>query len=162
MGREIRRVPKDWVHPMKLMERWVPGVGTQMVEDHIPMHEHFPYNEEEIQEGLRDGWLTGGPPFYGMDVMPQWTDAERTHLMMYEDTSEGTPISPAFETPEELARWLADTGASANGGSTATYEQWLATCRRGWAPSMIGYAGHIVSGVEGMTQIGSPPSGEAK
>lgn len=59
------------------------------------------------------------------DYMPNWLAEQRTHLMMYEDTSEGTPISPAFATPEELARWLADNGASIFGNSTATYERWL-------------------------------------
>lgn len=57
--------------------------------------------------------------------------------MMYENTSEGTPISPAFETPEELAHWLADNGASAFGSETASYESWLRICRGGFAPGMI-------------------------
>ena len=56
----------------------------------------------------------------------------------------------AFRTPEELARWLADTGASAFGEMTATYEQWLATCRSGWAPSAVACGGDLVSGVEFM------------
>lgn len=56
---------------------------------------------------------------------PEWTDAERTHYQMYEDTSEGTPISPVFATPEEVARWCADNGASAFGGMGADYEWWL-------------------------------------
>lgn len=84
------------------------------------------------------------------DYMPEWKEGEATMLCMYEDTSEGTPISPAFATPEELAQWLADTGASAFGGMTATYEQWLATCRAGWAVGMIidTGIGRMVSGVE--------------
>ena len=57
--------------------------------------------------------------------------------MMYEDTSEGTPISPAFQTPEELAHWLADTNASAFGNDGASYEAWLRIARGGWAPSMV-------------------------
>lgn len=135
MGREVRRVPKDWQHPKDEQGHYV------------PMHEHFPYNASEIEEGLRDGWLTNDQPFYGISVMPQWSESERTHLMMYEDTSEGTPISPAFETPEALARWLTDNNASAFGGMTATYEQWLAACRRGWAPSAVIRAGVMDSGV---------------
>lgn len=58
------------------------------------------------------------------DYMPDWPDEERTHWQMYEDTSEGTPISPVCESPEELARWLADNNASAFADITATYEQW--------------------------------------
>jgi len=49
--------------------------------------------------------------------------------MMYETCTEGTPISPAFATPEELARWLADNEASAFGGMTASYEGWLRTIK---------------------------------
>lgn len=52
---------------------------------------------------------------------------------MWETTSDGSPISPVFETPESLARWLADTGASVFGDLTATYEEWLATIAHGSA-----------------------------
>jgi len=79
--------------------------------------------------------------------MPSWTEEEKTHIMMYQNTSEGTPISPAFETPEELARWLADNGASSFGEMTATYEQWLGVCRGGWAPSAVMQGGVLQSGV---------------
>ena len=72
-----------------------------------------------------------------IDYMPDWPAEERTHYMMYETTSEGTPLSPAFSAPEELARWLADTGANAFAGDTATYEQWLRVCRGGYAPSAV-------------------------
>ena len=139
MGREIRRVPADWQHPKDERGHF------------IPMYEHFAYNAEEIAEGSN----------YGCDVMmPQWPDAERTHLMMYEDCSEGTPISPAFATPEELAHWLVDNGASAFGGMTATYEQWLATCKRGWSVGsvFIPETG-LVSGVEGEFLLGQRKEG---
>ena len=82
------------------------------------------------------------------DYMPDFAEGTATHMMMYEDTTEGTPISPAFATPEELARWLADTRASAFGGMTATYEQWLATCRAGWSVGMVMQGGRMMSGVE--------------
>lgn len=136
MGREVRRVPADWQHPQN-------DEG-----DYIPMHPHFPYNEEEIAEGLAEGWLKGVPPNYGLDIMPQWEDSERTHWQMYEDTTEGTPISPVMESPEELARWLADNGASAFASMTATYDQWLATIYRGRATDAVYLAGVYMSGVE--------------
>ncbi|MCK5445108.1 MAG: hypothetical protein KAI73_05745, partial [Rhodospirillaceae bacterium] len=71
----------------------------------------------------------------------------RTHWQMYETTSEGTPISPPMETPELLARWLADNNASAFAKDTATYEQWLSTIKRGFAPSAIMGDGKLESGV---------------
>lgn len=74
--------------------------------------------------------------------------------MMYENTSEGTPISPVFETPEALARWLADNNASAFGGMGATYEQWLATCREGFAPSAVfSPSTGMISGVAAMSTL---------
>ena len=66
---------------------------------------------------------------------------------MWETTSEGSPISPVFATPEELARWLADSGASAFGDMTATREQWLSTIREGGAVSAVMEGGRLTSGV---------------
>lgn len=121
MSRAVRKVPAGWEHPRNEQG------------DYIPMHEFSPsWNEDEIKEGLREGWLTGElPPDFGVPVMPDWPDSERTHYQMYEETTEGTPISPVMATPTELARWLADNEASAFGGITATYEQWLAVCSSG-------------------------------
>lgn len=93
-------------------------------------------------------WEHSGDPPDPEFHMPEWDASERTHYQMYETTSEGTPISPVFADVESLARWLADTGASAFGDMTATYEQWLATCRRGGAVSAAIRADGLVSGVE--------------
>lgn len=59
-----------------------------------------------------------------------------------------SPISPVFRTPEELARWLADTGASAFGTLTSTYDQWLKMIKSGQAPSAVFCGDKIYSGVE--------------
>jgi hypothetical protein len=90
----------------------------------------------EYKADYRYYWdWSGNPPERGY-YRPVWTE-EPTHYMMYENTTEGTPISPAFATPEELAQWLVDNGASAFGGETASYKGWLATVRGGYAPSAI-------------------------
>jgi hypothetical protein len=167
MGREVRRVPKDWQHPKK---REFNYLKNRYEEVYQPMFERsFAEAMDEwyaewkawergdrpeycSEEGSSlPYWEWSGPPPDPAYYMPQWPEHERTHLMMYESTSEGTPISPAFETPEELARWLADSNASAFGSCTATYEQWLSTCRRGWAPSAIATNGVIDSGVAALT-----------
>jgi hypothetical protein len=82
--------------------------------------------------------------------MPNWPAEQRTHYMMYEDTSEGTPISPAFETPEELARWLVDNKASAFSDMTADYEHWLRAARGAWSPGMVIADGVMQSGVQAL------------
>lgn len=69
---------------------------------------------------------------------------------LWSTTTEGTPMSPVFATPGELAKWLADTGASSFGSSTCTYEQWLKFIMGpGWAPSMIGDNTGLRAGVKG-------------
>ena len=34
------------------------------------------------------------------DYMPEWKDEELTHIQLYENTSEGTPISPVYLASE--------------------------------------------------------------
>lgn len=154
MGREVRRVPADWQHP----KEWAWDHRGNRVERYKPLYQGDQYQvraDEWDEECAK--WKAGWRPdhctdteFRAMtyeqysgqrphrdDYMPNWPAEQRTHLMMYEDTSEGTPISPAFATPEELARWLADNGASSFGRSTASYEAWLNIARGGWAPSLI-------------------------
>lgn len=76
----------------------------------------------------------------------------REGWQMWETTSEhGSPISPAFETPEALARWLADTKASAFADQSASYEEWLSMIREdGTAFTMAFVDGECVSGVSAL------------
>jgi len=148
---ETDDLPK-WIEGARL---WAIGLaknyegGTktiqQAIEDAKANRPYSPPPEHPTYE-----WWAGDVPSKPSpdEFMPNWSEAERTHFMMYEDTSEGTPISPAFATAEELARWLADTGASAFADMTATYEQWLSTIRRGSACSAVISDGHMMSGVE--------------
>ena len=146
MGREVRRVPADWQHPIDpATGRYKPLFeGKDFAERLRKWNEEnakwsrgeFPDYADEANRKMTYSEWDGDQP-KSCDYMPAWPDAERTHLMMYEDTSEGTPISPAFATPEELARWLADTNASAFGNDGASYEAWLRIAQGGWAPSMV-------------------------
>ncbi len=80
-----------------------------------------------------------------------WKDYEPPNgegWQMWENVSEGSPISPVFESPEKLAQWLADNNASSFGDMTATYEQWLSMIDVGWAMSGVMQNGVLKSGVE--------------
>lgn len=166
MGREVRKVPADWQHPRNDRGRYIP-LSDRYEEDLREWKEGYekwniglvwdfgkkvwiPKSDNTWHQG--EYWEYAGDPPHEEDYMLVGVpEEERTHLMMYEDTSEGTPISPAFETPEQLARWLADTGASAFGGAGATYEAWLTTCKGGWAPSAAWSRNTgLISGVEAM------------
>ena len=147
MGRELRRVPKDWEHPQDSTGRYTP-----LMQNYGVALEQFVVDIEEKGLGEALDYWGGGPQTD--KYMPDWTWDEAPYFMMYEDTSEGTPISPAFETIEELAHWLADTGASAFGRLGASYEAWLLTCQHGYAISALGVPGKgIISGVEAMYDI---------
>jgi len=68
-------------------------------------------------------------------------------FQVWETVSEGSPVSPAFEKPEDLANWmiLFDTSVTKN----VNYEQWLKfIINEQSAPSMIMTSGKIMSGVE--------------
>lgn len=178
MSREVRRVPADWVHPYYFLE----GNAKRVQQSTIalkPLHSgnvaklqaSWDEGKAKWEQGLcsdwKGGWKARGPDEDGTwedwdgkrpeatDYMPQWPTEQCTHLQMYETCSEGTPISPVMETPEILARWLADNGASAFGGMTASYEGWLATINSdcGSFGMIINTAtGEQMSGVEAMAR----------
>lgn len=131
MGREVRMVPEGWEHPTTQTGRCKP-----LLDGYEEALEEFAGAIKEM--GLTEAidYYSGGPisEDYMLVGVP---DSERTQYMMYEDTSEGTPLSPAFETPEELAKWLASNGASSFADDTATYEQWLYICHGGFVPDMV-------------------------
>ena len=71
---------------------------------------------------------------------------------MWETVSEGSPISPVFATPEELARFMSETRYGADKDGTP-YETWLRFIQGpGWAPSLVIGTDGVKSGVEGMVQ----------
>lgn len=159
MGREVRRVPANWQHPKDQRGRYIAlfdgsGYAARLSEWEEEAAKwargEFPeYASEESRKLTYEEWNGKRPD--AADYMPRWTAEEATHFMMYEDTSEGTPISPAFATPEELARWLVDNNASAFGSDTASYSSWLRVARGGFACSAIVVGGHMVNGVDGLT-----------
>lgn len=164
MGREVRMVPPGWQHPKDENGKYIPLLRGGFAEADSDWNEGYAAWQRGEVENYGDGpkWKPkdagagasarytdyAGPRPSPDDYMPEWSKGEATMLVMYEDTSEGTPISPAFSTPEELARWLTDNGASAFADMTATYEEWLATCRRGGAVSAVLSTAHgLQSGV---------------
>lgn len=168
MGREVRRVSADWKHPRTAAEEYIPlhdDFNKQVQEWDIEKKMWDDGYVHDYSKGLDgDHWKlrtslsseifeewNGERPIKG-EYMPAWPKESRTHYQMYETCTEGTPISPVFEDPEKLARWLADTGASAFADMTATYEQWLNTIvRDGWAPSAVSRNGKLESGVAALT-----------
>lgn len=175
MGREVRMVPPGWQHPTEWGKDWRTNRPQMRFKPLMrgPYAERGAEWDEEAAQwdaGFVRDYLDGGfksrdqdddgtyAEYNGerpevADYMPEFAAGTATHLMMYEDTSEGTPISPDFATPEELAHWLVDNGVSTFGDSTGTYEQWLPICRGGWAPDMVADANGLRSGIEALADL---------
>jgi hypothetical protein len=79
-----------------------------------------------------------------------WTKTEPPvgdGYQIWETVSEGSPISPVFSTPEDLAKHMATTSWGADKGTS--YEQWLAFIKApGWAPSLIADELGVRTGVQ--------------
>lgn len=143
MGREIRRVPKNWEHPRYDEKgRW-PG-------HHIPMHDcDFETAAAQWKDDFA-AWEDGDHPdlcqsasidlaqtteFWEWEsppdpdtCRPKFT-SEPACLQVYETVSEGTPVSPVFETEGEMVAWLIAQGHSEHAAREFV--------RRGDVPSMV-------------------------
>jgi len=165
MGREVRRVCRGWKHPKNKRGKYIPLFdGTDFTKKCNDWDEEGKMWERGLRKDFTSGlYMEKEDKYKDMsfarwdgskprkkDYMPEWEEEQKTHLQMYETCSEGTPISPVMRTPEELARWLVDNEASANGYQTASYDAWLRVCKGGFAPSAIMAGNIILNGVEAM------------
>ncbi len=136
---EVRRVPPDWEHPRDKVGRVLPlfdglerategwDLGARMWEKGLILR----YgdwisrpSDAYWKEMTYEDWAGGTRPDT-KDYLPVFPAGSATHYMCYENITEGTPISPAFASLDELARWLAQAGPETTLGRRATHKQWL-------------------------------------
>ena len=117
MGREIRRVPPNWEHPKverygrteyqpmfdrdykKEKQEWIDGLmawENKTDPDYDPEYEWWEWN--------------GNPPDREYYVPYDVDDPSCTWFQVYETVSEGTPVSPPFESEDELIDYLTTKG----------------------------------------------------
>jgi hypothetical protein len=149
MGREVKRVSLDFDWPIGMI--W-PGYMTS-----------FCSNLEYVVKGKKDVDMCKVCSHFRKLTEPDYEEdgeyncpdysipvPKGNGYQLWETTSEGSPVSPVFETPEELARWLADNNASSFGSQTESYETWLKFIKGpAWAPSMVRDSEGLRSGVKG-------------
>jgi hypothetical protein len=103
----------------------------------------------EGQRAEKEAWERTKPP-------------EGEGWQLWQTVSEGGPISPVFETPEELARWMASPaytwGASKH--ETISYESALSFVKSGWAPSFVSTPEHGVESGENFVGRTEPEQDE--
>lgn len=134
MSREVRRVPLDWDHPRR------PDGHYQPMRDK-PLSVAVAEWQEEVATypnlvaALEAGEASPDPEYY----RPEWPASAVLGFQIYEDVSEGTPLSPVFATAEELVEWLTHPQAVGIGGEVIamTSEAARRFVADGWAPSMV-------------------------
>lgn len=125
MGREIRRVPSWWQHPVDEEGKYFPLLDRSYDE----AVRDYEYGLKMWKEGRRPsqlrspdeiaglsfaqwcGW-EGEPPDPRIYRRESWTEDEATAVQLYETISEGTPASPVFATLDELGAWMIEHGYS--------------------------------------------------
>lgn len=150
MTRQLRRVPPGWEHP-------------RTAEGHfIPLYDET-YEQAELRWrlGCADGDWTADPSDPPNPDAAYWRpawDQEPTWYQLYEEVTEGTPVTPAFGTLAELRAWLLEHGErGAEHCSRPTPAAVDALLRAGWAPSFWferSPAGELTSG----TWSSEPPT----
>lgn len=181
MGRELRRVIPNWEHPKT--ERPNRRTG-RMEECYQALHDES-YGQA-VSEWIEQHqlWESGKHPdqldgsgreyrYYaqwGGDApevayyRPDWKPEEMTWWQVYETVSEGTPVTPPFETREELVEYLVKNGdfwdqkCREEGNSMMPCTPWSRKNAEAfvfeteWAPSMVVSGGKVMSGVEALTE----------
>jgi hypothetical protein len=180
MGREIRRVPRDWCHPRYtkhngVSHKWMFGDRTGQF---MPMH-------DQEYEKAADAWLAecllwqegrhpdqiryaddpreGRIPKYYWDWVGRPPDkdyyrpkfeSEPICYQIYETVSEGTPVSPVFESLQAMEDWLVEHEAV----SREAAHSFVAS---GWVPSMVITGGRIKTNYETATGFGPKQGSKA-
>ena len=148
MGREIRRVPAGWQHPVDHAGRYKPMYDQAYADAAAEWWrnallwskgEHPDQLGNDVTKKYLYYWEWSGNPPDEEYYRPAF-EGEPTHYQIYETVSEGTPVSPVFETKDELAAWLVTEGYSTRAAA--------AFAKDGWAPSMAFCGGHIYKNIE--------------
>ena len=138
MGREIKRVPLDFDWPInKIWPPYMAALCSEEVGYAIGLSE--PGHSDKICEACRHAAKLAGVVIADHGC-PDWKihPPKGTGYQLWETVSEGSPISPVFATPEELADWLVVPGNDKTITQGTTRDQWIAMIRGpGWAPSLI-------------------------
>lgn len=114
MGREIRRVPADWKHPMDIDGHYLPLYDESYESACEKWYAKcIKTGGKHVDEDGKSYWIhewNGNPPKKDYYRDRDWTPKEAICIQMYETVSEGTPVSPVFATKDELIDYLCEHG----------------------------------------------------
>lgn len=166
MSREIRKVPKNWEHPRYNHPSYYPSDRSEAGNRYFPLYDMdykieaqkwinnfnlWQKGEHEYQFESKDPppdyyWDFDGPPPEEISYRSESLGTEFREpaacYQVYETVSEGTPISPKFDSLEELAAWLVGQGYSEKAASEF--------CKLGYSMSMAIVNGKIYKDIESL------------
>lgn len=131
MSRKIRKVPENWEHPKNDNGNYQPMYDkdyltaiTEWINDHnLWLKGEHPDQKDGGRSNYKyfAEWDGNAPE---IAYYRPYKDDECTHYQLYEDTSEGTPISPVMATIDEIAEYAAKN-CTTFADFKAGKEQWL-------------------------------------
>lgn len=155
MGREIRRVVPNWMPPRDERGHFQPqydkdfATAAKKWKDGFAAWERGERPDYYTDDGdSNEFWeYDGGPPKRAY-YRPAWPKDAATWFQVYETVSEGTPVTPAFATREELIDYLVANGdfwdqeRRKRGDSFMECGPWKrenaeSFVNAGWAPTMM-------------------------
>lgn len=141
MGREIRKVAKGWEHPRDKQGRYQPMFAEPYVDalqawqENNALWEKGTHPDQQQYSGAASckayaDWHgpAPDPAYYNPH---KWTEQEACCFQYYETITEGTPLSPVFDSLADLSDWLVKN----EGYTRASAKEF---CRTGWVPTAIG------------------------
>lgn len=120
MGRELRRVPAGWEHPKNWRGHFQPMHDRDYIEEADEWRDGFLkwelgthpdiQQDPSLAEKFRYFWEWHGSPPDRTYYRPEWDAEQMTHYQVYENVTEGTPVSPVFASTDEVVVWLVEQG----------------------------------------------------
>lgn len=162
MGREIRRVPKKWEHPKTfngnykpLMDNYVGSLEyykesvdnfikymTEVInKGKVKIYDTVYKTPQEVYEYFTEDGQMNPPEIENYMPSGSW-------YQLFENVSEGTPLTPAFEKPEDLVEWLSNNADF--WGKTWTRQQAEAMVEQGFAMSGMVVGGKFYDSQESL------------
>lgn len=123
MGYTIRRVPKDWNHPKDSRGYYKPLYDQDYeTESNLWKDGYVKFYKRGMDKQLNcEYWEYGGMPPDSEFYRPKWDSKQCTNYMLYENTSQGTPVSPSFENINDLTKWFYENQVSLFGSHRYNY-----------------------------------------
>ena len=164
MGSVIRRVPPNWEHPTYTEEN---KTLYSRVDEYMPMRDRTIEQELSDREDERFLWENNVHPhqsislsetfdeYAGGDPDPLYYrpayDEPASWWQVYENVSEGTPVTPPFETKEELIDFLCTYGEFDDLPSEIpSREKAAAFVEEGYVSSFLFTNGRLYRGINSM------------